>query len=327
MAGIFRSYRTLSSQQQLDFYDAFFVNRKSIITNDGKEIDFISDENSCSYILPNDEWKKSKSLTIHIQVEIDGNKIYSILFGKKDYLICTNDSELGLALSWQLSDSLLSGSCPGISKDQIKYEIKYKDKLIYDFYLEFSTNDLSGIFKSDFFLYLKKTGLFEPGFCSIVGTRLGYVFSDLCLVFSDNKPLFPIINVSGSKEDPLWSTYVQDEINPLTDSFTEDYVYIAINTNHPDFKKLKYNNRYTPLMFEIMSSALESIILKLCSQDNFIETISSDLKGFPSSIVETVRFMQKHYLEIGSQDRIHYSVRKMISSYVRRDKNEVEENN
>ena len=317
---LFKNYKSLSDKQSSVLIQNFsFISSDLTIIDEEQNLimPFIAGDasNPDTLSLSDDSWKVYKKARIHIKLAAEGKYLRQFLF-ETDNCIGSPFSTFGIGLSWRMSESMIKGAT---STNSIELTAEMSDeRKFFDFFLDFNVGELTGKLICDFFVFFKSSTKNIKGICSLPGAKLGIVAQQLVLCFDESSKLFPIINVSLGKNEPLWTVEVPQILDPLTDTFSEDYLYISLNTDHPDFKKLKQCNSYTPLMYEVMANALEFMINQLCRDPAFVDIIRGDEYALPTSIADVVRNMIRNCrLDISDPISIHHSIRNIIFKYVR----------
>jgi len=109
------------------------------------------------------------------------------------------------------------------------------------------------------------------------GLRLGAICEPWQLVFDGSGSLFPIVQVSLSASEPLWSFH-GDWDDATFDEFSPEFVALRLNTSHPAFEELRGDIGApfcTPLFRQVLASWLLLFFDELQSKAE-LEIISSD---------------------------------------------------
>ncbi len=178
------------------------------------------------------------------------------LFGSSG--IATEDSCIGIAVSWYSRTSALRG---------IKPLSSFKSNVLgpkeFDLEVTFKKGQLRGAVVIETILYLKKSGQqTESGFATETGTVLG-ILDRKVLFFDGEGSEFPIVEIEDPAK-PLW--WVEcNWTDPLTDLFDTDNVRIYLNQKHRYSKEINFRKGIgqTPLLIEILASAFQIIISEL----------------------------------------------------------------
>jgi len=185
------------------------------------------------------------------------------LFGERG-LASLNSSVIGVALIWQDPDANQRGVQPiGEIHSDLDKTCNISGKVY------FREKQLKGTLVLQTVLYLKKRGnpnRWEGHLASLEGTLFGIV-DETRIVIDGNGSIFPIHEVKSPNE-PLWWIKCDWE-DPRTDRFTDENICLNFNTSHKDYPSLNINEglKNSPLMIEILCSALQIIVTKVLNDD------------------------------------------------------------
>lgn len=233
----------------------------------------------------------------------------SHLFGPKG--IAGTNAEIGIAVMWASRQSSQRGVFTG---DSIRLN---SDKNVFAIRGEFSPGVLRDSFTLSTILYLKSTGLLqddERHLASVAGTSLGEL-GVTTFHLAGNGSFFPIFTLR--EDGPLWRVECNWE-DSRTDFFDEDSVKIILNEKHADFKHTVSpdGEGFTPLMKEIVSSAIQIIIENVLKDVSFQDVMSG--KGIDrGSVCSAVRyFIDTFDLDTSSKENLSYTLRKFLDRKV-----------
>lgn len=192
---------------------------------------------------------------LRVECRLANCDILAGIFGPNG-LVCRN-SRLMLALEWVSARS----SRRGFSKPHLLDHKEASRARDLTFVLDFPARDLAGSTQLSLELLVGtagKPGKDERHLANAPGLRLGSISEPWQLVFDGSGSLFPIVHVSHSPTDPLWS-FSSDWDDPTFDEFSTDFVSLEINTSHPAFGELYGDSRApysTPLFKQVLASWL-----------------------------------------------------------------------
>ncbi|MBP3966254.1 hypothetical protein [Paenibacillus lignilyticus] len=199
--------------------------------------------------------------------------------------IVAEDAEIGIALMWASKTSNQRGVkvIGGIRKNS--------GGIVFDFETVFPPGQLKGSMGFETILFLKEPGLrkdTERHLANSTGITLGSL--DICHIIIDgNGSVFPIVEVE-EKSQPLWWVKC-DWTDPMGDRFEEENVRICINKAHPNYSLLKLEDGFkeSPLLIDIIASALQIIIQKVKESEFWNEIVSG--QNFESgSVAEAINY-------------------------------------
>ena len=225
--------------------------------------------------------------------------------------VTTKDSTLGIAALWQIDKTGIRGcidSGCAISLQTLRQcdrttEVTYTQK--------FPAGLLAGTLQIHFILYLKEPGLRTAyGKASLAGTLLGELMNPLIIHIDGDAPAFPVVTVSSPGRELWWLEFGTD-IDPRSDSFTEDFVAIVLND--ADYGRLKNGEKYdTPLFREVLASALEGIF-RYFYLDQFSNEMTMEEDFQEGSISMALKYMKDCFaIDTDTVENLHKSVRSMI---------------
>ena len=206
------------------------------------------------------------------------------LFGPEG--IATSDSKLGIALIWFSSDSKQRGVKTIIEFSQNDKEIEANIEF------ESENGQFRGLLNFQLILYLSKFGSAsddEAHLANVPGTILGELDDKYMIELDGTGSFFPIYDYAATKSAPLWNVTC-DWSDPSHDKFVEK-VQININTKHINYAHLRDDNHQ--LLIEVISSALELIILKLQSNTEQWRLLE-DEDFEPGSVLDAVSYFIKN---------------------------------
>ena len=185
------------------------------------------------------------------------------LFGEQG-LAALNGSQIGVALLWLNPDGNQRGAEPiGEIYSNVNKSYSVSGRVF------FSEKQLKGTLELQTVLYLKKRGLpnnKEKHLAALEGTIFG-IIDETRIIIDGNGSIFPVHEVKSLNE-PLWWVMCDWE-DPRTDRFTDENVCLFLNTAHKDYPSLNINEgmKNSPLLTEILCSALQIIITKVLNDD------------------------------------------------------------
>ena len=211
----------------------------------------------------------------------------SFLFGPNG--LALEDAVIGIAVIWYSKTS----NQRGISHvGELKKGDIMKDCF---FFMKFDKAELRGSVFLETVLYIKKPGMIKAGknLANEEGTIIGILEKNE-IILEGNGSIFPVVEVQD-KYKPLW-WLEWNAVNPLEDSFDEENVCIYINNIHPDYESLKMEDGLgnSPNLREIISTAIQLIILKIKDGEYWEETIKGDEFEF-GSISHAVNYFIKSF--------------------------------
>lgn len=216
--------------------------------------------------------------------------------------IATSDSKLGIALTWFSSDSKQRGVKPVV-------EFTSNDKEV-EANIEFESDNgqFRGLVNFQTIIYLSQFGSAtedEAHLATVPGTILGELDNKFMIELDGTGSFFPIYDYAATKTSPLWNVTC-DWTDPSHDKFVEK-VQININTNHTNYAHLRDDNHQ--LLIEVISSALELIILKL--QSNSEQWRLLEEEDFePGSVLDAVSyFINNLEWDINNPEGLSSSIR------------------
>ncbi|GEM_PF-5274616 len=210
---------------------------------------------------------------------------FNNLFGE----ICNQDAKLGLGLVWKTNNSKVK-KCIKIG------EFIYKKNQDITFTLnDILISDCSSSIDFYWTIYLIDYGNNQfslPSYAKGKGMILG---KDLLFSFmvDSNAKLFPIIPKSDP-DGPLWGIYF-NVVDPLSDSFSAENLYIYYNTEHPTYKKyfVKGPDFCEPFFKEFLESSVFALLLDLKQFYDNSGTYSYDAEADnDGSIQQTVNYLR-----------------------------------
>ena len=228
--------------------------------------------------------------------------------------VALKDDVIGVTAVWWSDKAKLCG-CKSIG--EIRYaELGSSNEKTFNLELDFSAGQLAGQLEIFYKLYMKKAGeIHFPGFARDSGVILGDVGSSLILQLDGNGAAFPVYTVSMPGEN-LWWIEVNIE-DPFEDTFTEEYFSLVFNDKHPDYQYLrKRNDEFSPLYYEVFSSALEEFFLVLKRDFGYMFDDVVDINEVTPGTIAYAAIYMKTTFEIDIRDNdlvaLHNSVRKAV---------------
>ena len=185
------------------------------------------------------------------------------LFGEQG-LAALNGSVIGVALLWLDPDANQRGvQAIGDIASSTNKPCSISGRLA------FPEKQLKGTLELQTVLYLKKRGLpnnRERHLAILEGTIFG-IIDVTRIVIDGNGSIFPVHEIKALNE-PLWWIRCDWE-DPRLDRFTDENVCLFLNTAHKDYPSLNINEgiKNSPLLMEIVCSALQIIIVKVLNDD------------------------------------------------------------
>ncbi|KEZ53669.1 hypothetical protein [Metabacillus indicus] len=235
----------------------------------------------------------------------------AFLFGVNG--IACNDAELGMALIWTSKTSnqrgaIEIGAFVKNSNEEISFKLSHT----------FPPGHLKGNISFQTVLFLKTPGSAEENethLANLSGMILGTI-DEFIVILEGNGSVFPIVEVKEPSQ-PLWWV-VCDWTDPQADSFDEENVRICLNKSHSNYKLLNLENGIyeSPLLMDIIASALHIIILKVKDSEYWDETVNG--KNFEAgSISQAVYyFISTFNWDPGSPESLAQSIRKDFDSRI-----------
>jgi hypothetical protein len=154
----------------------------------------------------------------------------------------------------------------------------------------------------------------EKHLANTAGVLLG-TFDQFTIILDGNGSMFPIVEVFEPSQ-PLWWVRC-DWTDPLIDRFDED-IQICLNGCHPNYKLLKTESglKGSPLLIEIIASALQIIVEKL-KESEYWEDIISGRNYEQGSIAEAANyFITNFQWDTHSSERLALTIRKDLESRI-----------
>lgn len=259
------------------------------------------------------QWRSdADNLTIRRKCTI---KKPSVLFDLNNG-VASCGSSLGLAVKIKSLTSLQKIVIP------FDGEIIENDHPI-DLYFEYTLPETTyiGTIELETILYLKKTDKNNPNplLANRVGEIIGYpCYLPTTLIVDGKSNEFKTYERSKGSKSELWELFLTWK-NPLIDPF-DDTVYIVVNTDHPDYRKIdiRRDDRDLSLICEIYSSAITQLIWKLKYEEEpavWTAILKSDADLIkPGSVADYVCYIVKERLESNCEDILDLSktIRKII---------------
>jgi hypothetical protein len=219
-------------------------------------------------------WSPSEhDLKVETSISIDATK----LFGPKG-IACKN-AEIGAVLEWTSNESKQRGHSKVV-------EFKHDSGIVIaTFALTFEPNQIREEVLLTPKIYIRKAdnspAKDEVHLANKAGLVLGEIFSSCKLSFDGNGGNIPISEYDDEPQAPLWRI-IFDSSAPWTDPFTEDYVCLKINRQHPDYLAYKGSEGIsilTPLRIHVIASwlTLFLVILKEKASNLFDELAANSV--------------------------------------------------
>ncbi|GIP42370.1 hypothetical protein J45TS6_08290 [Paenibacillus sp. J45TS6] len=233
------------------------------------------------------------------------------LFGENG--VASKDAEIGLAVMWSSKTSNQRGI------NHIGSFRNSSDEVELSLETEFKAGSLRGSIHLETILYLKDPGKLtekEKHLADTSGVILGRLDSDI-IIIDGNGSIFPIVEVEH-KSRPLW--WVEcDWADPMADAFDEENVRICINKKHKNYKVLKLANEnigQSPLLIEIISTAVQIIIQKVRESESWTE-IKNGVNFDSGSIAQAVHyFLNTFEWDVNSPEDLAISIRQDLETRI-----------
>lgn len=219
--------------------------------------------------------------------------------------VACSDAEIGIALMWSSKASNQRGVFAG---DSFRAGVGSKKFVVSG---KFSKGQLRDKFQISVILYIRNPGTPEANERHLAqksGLIIGE-FGETTFFLRGNGSAFPIF--IENEPGPLWRVEC-NWIDPGTDPFDGDYVKIVINSRHPAYQLIDSGKaeKFTPMMKEIIASALQIIIMKTLEDYNNILTRSDYDED---SICAAVKyFIDTFNLDTSSPEKLAYSLRRYL---------------
>lgn len=167
--------------------------------------------------------------------------------------------------------------------------ISFSEELMeYEFQIDFPLKSLRGEVNFEYFIYLKEKNSLINGQAKTIGLRLCEEnIHEFSFVVDGDGSAFPILDFS-EKEGPLWKIE-KNWVDASDDIFDGSNVYIALNTQHYLFKRVKANTTWgsKALMGEIILQSLSMIINEVVNVEKH-DLTSTDI--MPGTILMAVKY-------------------------------------
>ncbi|MBQ3683828.1 MAG: hypothetical protein II922_12280 [Succinimonas sp.] len=212
----------------------------------------------------------------------------SHLFGENG-LVSQDGGIIGVGIMWDCQEASIRGvfDIGEISSDNNSSADFSKE-------IEIPKALLRGLLHLRIMLYVKQHGTLNdiPTYQSTTpGTVLGYLH-ETKVIISGNGNIFPVILTSDNSENaPLW--WVKCAFDPCEETpFNEDSFCLYINKSHVDYSLiLSSGNEMTPLMREVMGSALTIFFSTILEENNVFENLKSTRKFESGSVASVASFI------------------------------------
>lgn len=313
---VFHNYKTLTENQKISLNcqycspeGSFGIHSETV---GPLQLKAAGDSQTNEYIIDNvDSWDPGQyDCCISQKLLFDTSALQGLF---QNDGVTTKDSTLGIAALWQIDKTGIRGcidSGCAISLQTLRQcdrttEVTYTQK--------FPAGLLAGTLQIHFILYLKELGLRTAyGKASLAGTLLGELMNPLIIHINGDAPAFPVVTVSSPGRELWWLEFGTD-IDPRSDSFTEDFVAIVLNEAHADYGRLKNGEKYdTPLFREVLASALEGIF-RYFYLDQFSNEMTMEEDFQEGSISMALKYMKDCFaIDTDTVENLHKSVRSMI---------------
>lgn len=167
--------------------------------------------------------------------------------------------------------------------------INYSDvstELVFD--IDFPAKSLRGVINFSFFIYLKSANDFIRGQAKTIGLRLcEEELHSFSLIVDGDGSDFPILDFT-EKDGPLWKIE-KNWVDAADDTFDSSNVYIALNTKHYLFDRVKAATTWgsKALMGEIMLQSISMIVNEVINVEGY-DPSSEDAD--PGTILMAVKY-------------------------------------
>ncbi|UTR10187.1 hypothetical protein MM300_20280 [Evansella sp. LMS18] len=274
------------------------------------ETNFLDNKgDSIGFTDPRHEWvPEDHNLIIRRTYTIN---MLNFLFGPKG--VANNKAEVGIGIIWSSKSSNNRGTkkIATFSKDKAS-------PVTFNSELTFFPGELRESINIQTVIFISSPGVPLPGE-EHIGNEPGIILGILDnynIIIEGNGSVFPIVEVNQSSM-PLWWVSC-DWTDPQEDSFDEENVRICLNRAHPHFKILNYENglKDSPMLFDIVASAIQIIIQKVKESDSWNEIIQGQ-NLLPGSVGEAVKyFIDTFDWETNSPDQLALTIRKDLESRI-----------
>ncbi|TDW25065.1 hypothetical protein EDD63_1066 [Breznakia blatticola] len=283
----------------------FFLNEEGEI-----EIDDIERENMSYQIVSTLTGYSPQKNELIIEVELEITDVRH-LFGEEG--VTNAFGVLGIALHWYSVSSSQRGSCK-------IHEIHPMDKkVLVNYRKKINASEFRGVVDFNFSIYLEsmKPNFLDEFYCNTPGTIFGQ-FLPFKLIFDGRGSMFPI-TVESRPNAPLWRVLMEfgDICN---ETFTSEYLQICLNSAHPQFQIINegLSIKKSPLLIEIISSALVIIVDEIKSDQNDWENILSGNYQEGSIAAAIHYFLTTFEWDVSSLNKLSYSIRNTLNEKIGR---------
>ena len=263
----------------------------------------------------NASWDPEKYETVfETSIEI---KNLNTLFGPTG--IAPNEAEIGIGILWIDTKAEQRGIIPvgNFKKQQQQFNIIVTHT--------FPKGLLKGNLLLQTCLFLQNPGKpqkRETFLASEPGTVLG-LLDNIDIMIEGNGSVFPILLL----DEPgglLWNIHYNEDIDPCSDSFSEENICINLNKAHPAYELISMEKplKDNPLLLEILSAALVLICSKV--KENFSSDweslISGSIEYEEGSIAQAIcYFRNKLRWDFTDQISLSISIRSFLEKQFRGD--------
>lgn len=209
------------------------------------------------------------------------------LFGSNG-LASANGSKIGIAVLWMNVESSTRGAVEiGEIHSNDVGPVEFLQKL------KFEPKSIKGTLILQVVLYLKNVGIPKENEFHLAkeeGTIFGKLGEDTRIIIDGNGSMFPIMETNKPGE-PLW--WVEcDWSDPTEDKFIQDNFCLYINNAHKDYDmlSLKEGIKNSPLLMEIIASAMQILITEVLSNEAFKSDTINGTNLSPNSISSVVNY-------------------------------------
>lgn len=203
-----------------------------------------------------------------------------LLFGDNGILARDNSIGIGVHISSQKSF---------FQETREFGTINFSEELMeFEFKADFPLKSLRGEIHFEYFIYLKQKKSLISGQAKTIGLKLceGNIH-EMSIVIDGDGSVFPILDFA-EKDGPLWKIE-KNWVDASDDIFDASNVYIALNTKHYLFDRIKANKTWgsKALMGEIILQSLTMIINEVVNVESH-DLTSADI--IPGTILMAVKY-------------------------------------
>ena len=211
------------------------------------------------------------------------------LFGQNG-LASKNGGILGIAIQWMAKDA----NCRGIKEIGSVSRSSSAPTVITE-KIVFQPHQLRGILTLRTVIFLKEVGSSDDSefyLANTPGTILG-VLDETKVIIEGKGSIFPVVDASDPGSPLWWVNCGWDD--PTVDRFSEENFALYLNKSHNDYAFLNVNNGLSssPLLKEIICSAVQILITKVLNDDVYREDTVNNTNLSEGSVSSVVYYMIK----------------------------------